>query len=50
MMTFNDAEEVVATSLQVLRSIPQEEFVHQLEKLLEHCEHVIASGGDYVTQ
>lgn len=47
-ITFKDADEAVATSLRVLRSIPEDEFLTQVERLLEHCERVIQSGGDYV--
>lgn len=49
-ITFQSAEEAVATSLEVLRSIPQEQFDHQLRKLLEHCELVIDNDRDYVVE
>ena len=48
--TFQTADEVVTRSLDVLRSIPEQEFLHQVSKLLEHCGNVIQRGGDYVIQ
>lgn len=45
---FTSHEEVQSTSLQVLRSIPQSEMAHELDKLFQHCQAVIDCGGDYV--
>lgn len=45
-----DADEVLADSLQFLKSIPENQYQHQLERLLDHCQLVIERGGDYVTE
>ena len=41
-------EEVEEAALRILRSIPQDEYEHQLEKLFSYCQAVIEAGGDYV--
>ena len=46
---FNNADEVAAAALQVLRAIPESTFLHEIEKLLDHCQMVIEKDGDYVT-
>ena len=47
-MEFNNHEEVKSQTLQLIRSIPQNEFQKELDKLFNHCQSVIDCGGDYV--
>lgn len=47
--SYSAADEVKAASLQALRSTPEERFLVELKRLREHCERVIESEGDYVT-
>ena len=45
-----DHEEVEISALQHLRSIPETTLSRELQRLLDHCDSIIANGGDYVTQ
>lgn len=47
---FSDANEVLNHTLQVLRSIPKERFINEINKLVQHCKNVIKLNGDYVTK
>ena len=47
-MEFNNHEEVQSQTLQLIRSIPQNEFQKELDKLFNHCQSVIDCGGDYI--
>ena len=48
-IVFTNSDEVVETTLQTLRDIPQSGFQNEIEKLLDHCELVIDNNGDYIT-
>ena len=45
---FDSYENVQMEALRLLRSIPQERFQHELERLHAHCTEVIRANGDYV--
>ena len=47
--TFHNSEEVKIEALRVLRSIPEDEYHEEVEKLLRHCEHVTNEFGCYIT-
>jgi hypothetical protein len=42
------AQDVFDATLQLFREIPPQRFISELHKVKEHCEKVIACGGDYV--
>ena len=46
--TFTSAADVKMESLRILRDLPQECYVEELQKLQRHCEDVIAIHGEYV--
>ena len=47
-VVFASAEEIEESTLQVLRAIPEESFVHHLEKLKTHLNSVILQNGSYI--
>jgi hypothetical protein len=46
----SNAQDVLQETLTFFRQIPVERFKSELEKLEQHCHHVIAVGGNYVTK
>lgn len=46
--SFNNPEEVKSAALQAFRSIPEERFQSELEKLKKHLNDVILHGGCYI--
>ena len=45
---FANHEEVLHATLAFLRSIPEDRFLHEIYRLVEHCKCVIRCNGDYV--
>lgn len=46
--SFNSSEEVKHAALQAFHSIPEERFLHEIDKLKEHLNAVIFMNGDYI--
>ena len=46
---FDNHCDVEKAIVDVLRSIPVEQYRHELEKLIRHCSQIIDVGGGYVT-
>jgi histone-lysine N-methyltransferase SETMAR len=42
-------QDVMGATLQLFHEIPPHRFIFELQQLKEHCEKVIACGGDYIT-
>ena len=47
-VVFSSAEEIEESTLQVLRAIPEESFLHHVEKLKTHLNKVIQQSGSYI--
>ena len=47
-VVFSSAEEIEIATLRAFKAIPEESFVHQLEKLKAHLNNVVINKGAYI--
>ena len=45
---FENADEVLSAALHCLKQTAENEFIHQIEKLLDDCKLIIEKGGSYL--
>ena len=45
---FENADEVLSSALHCLKQIAENEFIHEIEKLLDDCKLIIENGGNYL--
>ena len=45
---YDSAEEVQKNALQAMRAIPQSRYIDELNKLLDDCQSIIETNGDYL--
>ena len=45
---YSSAQEVKDESLRVYQAIPEDRYISELRKLLEHCQKVVTLGDNYI--